>query len=143
MRPIFLWPRLPLHRRHRLPSRSGLYAVVSCGRVFYVGMSKTLRDRWQGRAHHRLPQAQDLLWPYVHYIEVPESRLRAAELRLKHRVKPPWNDTKVPRWRWSLWELASVGMMVVLVATAWSLWGWNWWVAIPVSLAISWELFGG
>ena len=108
MKPIFFWPRRPLHQRDQLPKGPGLYAVVSMGRVLYVGRSTSLNRRWTAkgnRQHHRLPQAQDLLWPYLHYVELPERKITVAEQRLIRRVKPPWNNTKVPKHRWSLTEL--------------------------------------
>ncbi len=126
MKPIFLWPRLPLHQRDQLPKASGLYAVVSMGRLLYVGRSTNLNRRWtarEDREHHRLPQAQDLLFPYLHYIEVPERRIAAAEKRLIARVGPPWNNTKVPKHRWSLAELMSLAAMGWLVVVAWERWG--------------------
>lgn len=122
MTPIFLWPRLPLSQRDKLPKDPGLYAVVSLGRVLYVGRSTNLHRRWTAkgdREHHRLPQAQDLLWPYLHYIELPERKIAAAEERLIARVKPPWNNAKVPRHRWSLAELLSLAAMGWLVVVLW------------------------
>ena len=123
MKPIFFWSRVPLNQRDKLPKGPGLYAVVSLGKVFYVGLSEGLRDRWRGKHHHRLPQAQDLLFPYLHYIELPESKISAAEKRLIDRVKPPWNNTKVPKYRWSFGELLSVAVIMFLVVVLWERWG--------------------
>ena len=126
MKPIFFWPRRPLHQRDQLPKGPGLYAVVSMGRVLYVGRSTSLNRRWTAkgnRQHHRLPQAQDLLWPYLHYIELPERKIVATERRLIARVKPPWNNTKVPKHRWSLAELLSLAATGWLAVVLWERWG--------------------
>ena len=126
MKPIFFWPRRPLHQRDQLPKGPGLYAVVSMGRVLYVGRSTSLNRRWTAkgnRQHHRLPQAQDLLWPYLHYVELPERKIAAVEKRLTARVSPPWNNTKVPKHRWSLAGLIGVGMMIWWTIVMWDRFG--------------------
>ena len=113
MKPIFLWKRLPLRDRSHLPSKPGLYAVVSLWRVFYVGRAVDLRDRWQGKGHHRYRQARHLVMPYLAYIELPKQRINGAEKELIRRVDPPWNGSPVPKpVRW--WKfIAEMAVAVV------------------------------
>lgn len=121
MKPIFLWHTIPFSKRHKLPQRSGLYAVKSLGRVKYVGRATDLRDRWQGRGHHRYPQARNLLWPRLAYIELPKHRINEEEDRLIARLSPPWNGSRVPARWWVkfrgtvlVWGvLVGVGVLIV------------------------------
>lgn len=99
MKPIFLWRTLPLRDRANLPSKPGLYAVKSLGRVMYVGKSVNLKRRWQGSGHHRYDQACNLVFPHLAYITMPERAIHTAEARLIDRLNTPWNDTPVPSGR--------------------------------------------
>ena len=99
MRPIFLWRTISLRDRSKLPSKPGLYAVKSLGRVMYVGKSVDLKRRWQGRAHHRYDQACNLVLPRLAYIELPKSEIDDKEESLIERLDTPWNDTPVPSGR--------------------------------------------
>lgn len=47
------WPNLPLAQREQLPTQSGIYVVVDAeDQVWYVGLSKNLNTRWNGKGHH-------------------------------------------------------------------------------------------
>lgn len=51
------WSSLPLKERHQLPAGSGIYIIVDAeDHVWYVGQSKNLNARWQGKGHHRYKQ---------------------------------------------------------------------------------------
>ena len=122
MRPIFLWRTLPLTHRHKLPKRPGLYAVKSfslfgpVGRVKYIGRATDLKGRWQGRGHHRYPQARNLLWPRLAYIELPKHKINEEEERLIAKLSPPWNGSPVPaRWWVGLRGTVATWLGLVLV----------------------------
>ncbi|NEQ53428.1 MAG: hypothetical protein F6K11_25385 [Leptolyngbya sp. SIO3F4] len=123
MKRIYLWSRVPLSQRHKLPSKSGLYAVVSCFRVMYIGKSTNLRQRWLGDRHHRLPQANDMVMPYLHYITLSEHKIHEVEQKLIKRVKPPWNNTKVPKHQWALDEVIAILLMIAMALSVFSYFG--------------------
>ena len=51
------WPDLPLSQRAALPTHPGIYVVVDAeNQVWYVGLSRNLNARWNGRGHHRYKQ---------------------------------------------------------------------------------------
>lgn len=51
------WSSLPLKERHQLPAESGIYIIVDAeDHVWYVGKSKNINARWQGKGHHRYQQ---------------------------------------------------------------------------------------
>ena len=113
MRPIFLWRTIPLRDRSKLPSKPGLYAVKSLGRVMYVGKSVDLKRRWQGGSHHRYDQACNLAFPRLAYIEVPKSEIDDEEESLIDRLDTPWNGTPVPNGR--LWVYVRMFMLCLVM----------------------------
>jgi excinuclease UvrABC nuclease subunit len=78
-------PQVSVQERHRLPTASGVYFVLSkCGEILYVGRAKNLRSRW--RNHHlRHPD-----WT-IAYLEAPLSVLRELETGLIRRFLPRLN----------------------------------------------------
>lgn len=109
-----LWPSVSYGNRKNLPRVSGFYAVSSLGWIWYIGLSNNINRRWNAkgdRRHHRTAQVIDLLFPRIHFIPWPESRLKRDERRLIDGLKPTWNDTAVPKRKWSLAELVSIGVM--------------------------------
>ncbi len=111
MKPIFLWRTIPLHDRNHLPSKPGLYAIKSLGRVMYVGKSADLKRRWGN--HHRYRQASNLAWPHLAYITMSESRIHDAEKKLIARIDPPWNDKPVPSGR--IWAYVRMFLLCVVI----------------------------
>jgi len=50
------WLSVPLMQRDQLPNAPGIYAIVDANHeVWYVGKSKNIQARWQGKTHHRFP----------------------------------------------------------------------------------------
>lgn len=113
--PILFWPSVPLRDRARLPAKPGLYAVKGRFRVYYVGLSKNIRQRWTAkgqREHDRLRQAVRVPFCRIAYYPMRESAIYKAEKRLINRLNPPWNYTRV-KSRWRLWVSDAIGTLIV------------------------------
>ena len=112
---LMCWESVSLGNRAEIPKVPGLYAVVSLGRVLYLGRSNNIHRRWTATGrnqHHRLTQAKDLVFPRLKYIELKEDQVNAAEKYwIKALGKPPWNYTKVPRHDWQPGEILGVVVM--------------------------------
>lgn len=120
---LMLWPSVSLGNRGRLPSEPGLYAVVSLGRVLYIGKSINIRTRWTAKGakqHHRLPQAEDLVFPRLKYLVLAEEEISSAEKYWIYAMgkKPPWNYSSIPP-KWEIGELIGLGVMALAVVVLW------------------------
>ena len=90
------WSSVSLADRSKLPETPGVYAVIKGRRIYYIGFSTNLSQRWRGKSHHRFAQAQALGRPRLHYLPLSKDNARTAEKILIARHNPPWNYTKVP-----------------------------------------------
>ena len=118
MKPILFWRSAPLHRRHTLPASPGLYAVVSLGRVLYIGKSNDICRRWTSTGdwrHHRYWLATLQPWCRIRYFET--RAYDRLEYSLINEYSPPWNDTDKP-W-WSTQDNALLGKVGAL---GWMMW---------------------
>ena len=120
------WESVSLKNRGRLPRQSGVYAVVSHRKVYYVGVSVNLNQRWRGRGHHRFLQASRLGRPSLYYFLLPKQEARSLEKTLIAKYDPPWNYSKVPvthrasRWHRGL-MMATGGLVVFIASRSWGL----------------------
>ncbi|MEM7792851.1 MAG: GIY-YIG nuclease family protein [Cyanobacteria bacterium P01_C01_bin.118] len=115
------WASVLLEDRRRLPRKSGVYAVISRRRIYYVGVSINLNQRWRGRGHHRYIQASQLGRPSLHYLLLPKDEARSLEKALIARYNPPWNYSKVPVERrasgWRRGLMMATGALVAFIAS--------------------------
>jgi hypothetical protein len=115
------WASVLLEDRSRLPRQSGVYAVVNRRKIYYIGVSVNLNQRWRGKGHHRFMQASHLDRPSLHYCLLPREETRPLEKVLIAKYNPPWNYSKVPGshkvpgWRRGL--MAATGMLVMFIAS--------------------------
>lgn len=93
------WPGLWLAQRQQLPLQSGIYVVVDVeGQVWYVGLSKNINSRWNGKGHHRYRQLNrsDHKRLYrIHWTLVPPEQLVAQEQYYIARFKPHLNYSRI------------------------------------------------
>ncbi|MGD1857285.1 MAG: GIY-YIG nuclease family protein [Leptolyngbyaceae cyanobacterium] len=114
------WAFVSLEERSRLPKKSGVYAVINRRKIYYIGVSINLNQRWRGGGHHRFAQAAKLRRARLHYLLLPKEQARALEKALIARYSPPWNYSKVPvirkvsRWRRGLMVVAGGLVMFIL-----------------------------
>lgn len=80
-----------LPTRNLLPSRSGLYLVISGHEVVYIGKSKNIRNRWRGSTHHKLDEVKSLLFPQIIWIEMSIDEANTKEVELIKRFSPRLN----------------------------------------------------
>ncbi|MEL6229556.1 MAG: GIY-YIG nuclease family protein [Cyanobacteria bacterium J06627_3] len=97
------WASVRLEERNKLPPKSGVYAVVKRGKIYYIGVSTNLNRRWCGKGHHRFLQAYRLGHPSVHYLLLPNKQAKEFEKILISEYRPPWNYSKVPVLRKTDW----------------------------------------
>ncbi|MBT9317577.1 GIY-YIG nuclease family protein [Leptothoe spongobia] len=90
------WASVLLEDRSQLPRKSGVYAVIKYRKIYYIGVSTNLNQRWRGKSHHRFLQAEQLRRPSLRYLLVPKAQARALEKVLISKYSPPWNYSKVP-----------------------------------------------
>ena len=115
------WASVLLENRSKLPRKSGVYAVISRRKIYYVGISINLNQRWRGKGHHRFIQASQLGRPCLHYLLLPKQEARSLEKTLIARYSPPWNYSKVPveprvsEWRRGL--MVATGTLVMFIAS--------------------------
>lgn len=95
IKPVKQWRKCSLNnRKNRLPSSSGLYAVLDGSRIMYVGKSKNLNRRWSS-GHHRYPQAKKI-GARLAWISIKEENITEVENALIKSLHPPCNNTKIP-----------------------------------------------
>ncbi|NEQ51287.1 MAG: GIY-YIG nuclease family protein [Leptolyngbya sp. SIO3F4] len=110
------WASVLLADRSKLPRKPGVYAVIKQRKIYYIGMSTNLNQRWCGKSHHRFLQAQNLRYPSLHYVLLPRDEARALEKFLIAKYNPPWNYSKVPELRKiSRWRRALIMAACLLV----------------------------
>ena len=114
------WASVRLDDRRRLPQTSGVYAVIKHKKIYYIGFSSNLNQRWRGKGHHRFAQADKLRDPRLHYMLLPKDQVRSVEKLLIAKHKPLWNYSKIPApprqasWWRNLWMVAT-GVLVAFI----------------------------
>lgn len=132
------WASVLLEDRNRLPRESGVYAVVKWGKIYYIGFSRNLNQRWGGKGHHRFSQAYGLGSPRLHYLLLPDQQAKSFEKLLIAKYSPRWNYSKVPvgpriRW-WKRGLLLATGLLVMFI-------GSRSWVLGAMALVVAIALF--
>lgn len=93
------WPSLPLTQREQLPTQSGIYVVVDAeDQVWYVGLSRNLNARWNGRGHHRYKQlhrTNSKRLYKIHWQLFPSEQIADQEQRFIDLFKPHLNYSRV------------------------------------------------
>jgi len=87
-----------LKDKHLLPESSGIYYVIDeTNNVWYIGKSKNICKRWQGKAHHRIYQLQVHKKKKftIYYEPVSESELDRVEKQRIEKYHPHLNSTPV------------------------------------------------
>lgn len=115
------WASVLLVDRSKLPRKSGVYAVLKQEKIYYIGMSTNLNQRWCGTGHHRFPQAENLRCPSLHYVLLPKDDARALEKILIAKYSPPWNYSKIPVLRkiqwWRRLLMMAAGLLVLFISS--------------------------
>ena len=113
------WESLPLEERSKLPAKPGVYAVMRHRKIYYIGFSSNLNQRWRGKGHHRFIQADKLRNPRLHYLLLPKDQVRAVEKLLIAQYKPRWNYSKIPTPRkiswWRNLLMVATGILVAFI----------------------------
>lgn len=93
------WERCHLEdRESALPVLPGVYAVIEGSNIYYVGLSRCLRERWKSDRHHRYPQAASLDSPQIAWLPCEEYAIADVERQLINELAPPWNYSSIPGW---------------------------------------------
>ena len=113
------WSSVLLADRSKLPETPGVYAIIKGRKIYYIGFSTNLNQRWRGKKHHRFAQADALGRPRLHYLPLSKDNARVAEKILITRHSPPWNYTKVPVVRKVHWvrrgAIAAACLLVLFI----------------------------
>ncbi|AGF53045.1 sll0664 [Synechocystis sp. PCC 6803] len=91
-------PKVSLATKDNLPIFSGIYYVVDeQNLVWYVGKAKNIRNRWQGKSHHRFFQLESQKNHYfsIYYRIVDEIELAKIEKEEIEKYTPQLNTSKV------------------------------------------------
>ncbi|MGB3206984.1 MAG: GIY-YIG nuclease family protein, partial [Crinalium sp.] len=91
-------PNVPLQAKQLLPEYSGIYYVLDeTNNVWYIGKSKNIQKRWQGKAHHRIYQlsAQKKKHFTIYYELVSSSQLDSVEKQRIEKYHPHLNSSPV------------------------------------------------
>jgi hypothetical protein len=114
---IFRLPSCTIRTLDRLPSAPGIYYITAGWRILYVGKSRNLKARW--RNHHRYPQFA-ALHPFgrLHYQPLSSHQIALYETQEIQRLRPRWNNRKVPGLWGVLWlrlrVWGQIGMYTIL-----------------------------
>jgi excinuclease UvrABC nuclease subunit len=96
------WQSLPFKERHKLPSISGIYAVVDChDNVWYVGQAVNLNLRWIGRGHHRYTQlgrSNGRRQYKIYWLPCSPEQLNQMERYYIDLFQPSMNGTRVKQY---------------------------------------------
>lgn len=90
--------KVSLETKDLLPEYTGLYYVIDENKtVWYIGKSKNIRKRWQGKAHHRIYQLQSQKQKYfsIYYEQVDYSQLDKKEKQQITKFTPHLNNSPV------------------------------------------------
>lgn len=93
------WSHCAFDSKDLLPQEPGIYVIADKdGSVWYVGLSKSLKNRWQGTQHHRYKQLRrrkSKLQLQIYYKLVAISELEQQEKHYIEVFKPRLNGSKV------------------------------------------------
>ncbi len=95
---ILTLPKVFLQAKQILPDYSGIYYVLDeNNNVWYIGKAKNIRQRWQGKAHHRIYQleAQKRKHFTIYYEQVSETQLDNIEKQRIEKYHPHLNASSV------------------------------------------------
>ncbi len=90
--------KISLSMKHLLPEYSGIYYVLDeNNHIWYIGKTKNLNKRWQGKAHHRIDQLESQKKRYftIYYEQVSVSQLDHVETQRIETYCPELNSTPV------------------------------------------------
>jgi hypothetical protein len=91
----FLLTSLKIQNKDDLPEEAGIYFVIDASKVYYIGMSRNLQERWY--CHHRQADFDKLSNLSIAYIGgLPTSYLRSIETTLIHHFTPKLNIQNNP-----------------------------------------------
>lgn len=115
------WDSVRLEDRSNLPQTTGVYAVIKRKKIYYIGFSTNLNQRWRGKRHHRFAQADKLGGSRLHYLPLSRDYAQATEKLLITKYRPPWNYSKVPviskvHWLQRL-AMAAVCLLVLFISS--------------------------
>jgi len=86
---------LTIQNKDDLPEESGIYFVIDASKVYYIGMSQNLQERWY--SHHRQPDFDKLPNLSIAYIGgLSASYLRSIETTLIQHFTPNLNIQNNP-----------------------------------------------
>ncbi|WP_206755809.1 MULTISPECIES: GIY-YIG nuclease family protein [Cyanophyceae] len=91
-------PKVTLQAKQLLPEYSGIYYVLDESKnVWYVGQAKNIRNRWQGKAHHRFYQLEVQKKKHftIYYEQISESQLDSVEKQRIEKYHPHLNSSPV------------------------------------------------
>lgn len=96
-----IWSHCAFDSKDLLPQESGIYVIADKDfTVWYVGLSKSLKNRWQGTQHHRYKQLRrrkSKLQLKIYYKLVAISELEQQEKYYIAVFKPRLNGSKVTK----------------------------------------------
>ncbi len=86
----FLLSSLPMRDKDELPEEAGIYFVIDESKIYYIGMSKNLQDRWY--SHHRQDAFDKVPNLSIAYINsLPVNYLISIEKTLIQHFTPKLN----------------------------------------------------
>ena len=86
---------LTIQNKDDLPEEAGIYFVIDESKVYYIGMSQNLQQRWY--SHHRQPDFDEIPNLLIAYIGgLPASYLRSIEATLIQHFTPKLNIQNNP-----------------------------------------------
>jgi predicted GIY-YIG superfamily endonuclease len=95
------WSNCTFDSKELLPQQPGIYVITDKDfTVWYVGLSKSLKNRWQGTQHHRYKQLRrrkSKLQLQIYYKLVATSELEQQEKYYIAVFKPRLNGSKVTK----------------------------------------------
>ena len=100
------FPKTPLDQKQHLPAKSGVYFVISgspndltTDTIDYIGYSKNIFERWNGKDEHHLLKNYLFLKSldfgrsnWIAWMETEESEMHLLEAALIRHFKPPYNQ---------------------------------------------------
>ena len=93
------WRHCDFGSKDLLPNEPGIYVIADKDyTVWYVGLSKSLKKRWQGAQHHRYKQLRlkkSKLELKIYYKQVATEELKHQEKNYIEVFKPKLNGSKV------------------------------------------------
>ncbi len=93
----FLLSSLAIQGKDELPEEAGIYFVIDESKIYYIGMSKNLQNRWY--SHHRQDEFNEIPNLSIAYIScLPVNYLISIERTLIQQFTPRLNKQNNPLW---------------------------------------------